>query len=155
MKNETLENIKVINNIGAFSKAIRKDIFSFNLHDYFFWLIGIGLSLLPVIVLSIYPLLDISTPQDYSVIYHILKDVSILFVSISMSISALNYSVSNKHKYSHIYMYLSLLIILFGAMIYAHVKGMQSYNEGVVIAINVIYFTVEFLIGTSVYIRRK
>lgn len=155
MKTETLENINAINSIGTFSKTICKDVYKFNLKDYLFWLIGVGMSLLPIIVFSIYPLIDNTASPNYNFVYNILKDVSILFVCISMSISALNYAVSKNNKHHHIYMSFSLLIIVFAAMLYAYVRGLSSYNEGIIAKINVIYFTLELFICTTVYIRRK
>ena len=157
MKQETFENIGKLTDSCCYNKVKIKSSLHLELRDYVFWVGGIFLSLLPLLTASFFPYFKVGLAKNYDIIYHILKEYSLVFVTISMSVSALNYALSHDHKYSRVYTYVILIIILFGAMIYTYVQGLPQYdvNTNAVAIFNLIYFMGQFLLCSTVYLSKK
>ena len=120
------------------------------------WLFGVGVSLVPLLTIPVVRLVDGAGVR--TMIYTLFCDISIMFVGISFTITALNdflESYVRKKKLGGLAA--NCLLLLLGTVIYTAVvvakelKG--SIDLNVVFWLNLIYFVVMFLLALSKYIR--
>jgi|GEM_PF-5102786 len=115
------------------------------------WLFGIAISLLPLMALPFWDL--ISGGNLETMFYKLFCDISIMFVGISFTITAMN---DFMYKEQDDWM-LNLILLILGAIVYTIViiqkDANSNMNMDVVFGLNLGYFILMFVLSASKYIK--
>lgn len=120
------------------------------------WILGIVISFLPLLAIPIDSWIGGAAVR--TVLYELFCDISIMFVGISFTITALNdfimkYTEKNKEGW----VLLNIVLLILGAIIYTIVVKQKSENPEMdmhrVFIVNLVYFFIMLLLSASKYIK--
>lgn len=119
------------------------------------WVLGIIFSFLPLLALPFNHL--IGGGNVATMLYKLFCDISIVFVGISFTISALNDFIAKCTKRDEDgWVWINLILLLLGAIIYTVVVLQKDENPdmemGTVFWINLIYIVLMFILSANKYI---
>ena len=119
------------------------------------WLLGFVLSWLPVLLGPFVRLLFKDTFIE--VLTSIWTDVSIIYIGVSLIVSAMNDLEPGEHGRTNIY----ICFMVFAAVIYAIIKASQQFagadaiSTHVIVVMNVIFLAVPLFLGLHQYMRKN
>lgn len=117
-----------------------------------YWLYGVGFSMLPLLALPISGF--IKDGKFFEMLYNLFCDASILFVSISFTITSLNDFIADCVKRDEYrWVNSNLILLILGVIIYTTIVLEKNRDLNVVFGINLIYFILMFLLSLSKYIK--
>ena len=124
---------------------------------FHYWLLGVCVSFLPILALPINNF--ISGVNLFLVLYELFCDISIMFIGISFTITALNDFITKCiEKEEDGWLLLNIVLLILGAIIYTIVVLQKNNNPememGRVFWINLIYFIIMFLLSANKYIKQ-
>lgn len=121
-----------------------------------YWILGVAISFLPLLALPF----DnwISGASVSTVLYELFCDISIMFVGISFTITALNdFIMKCTEKNEEGWVFLNIVLLILGAIIYAIVvkqkKDTPEMGMDRVFWTNLIYFIIMFLLSANKYLK--
>lgn len=125
------------------------------LEKYFFWLMGLIISFIPILALPLYLLYKNAAVEE--TLFHSFCDAEIIFIGISLAIASLNDFIREDVNKSSIWTFINILVIIFGAMAYGVANISQeiekkNFNYNFAFGINMTFLVVIFLLGTGRYI---
>ena len=124
------------------------------LEKYFFWLMGLIISFIPILALPLYLLYKNAAVEE--TLFHSFCDAEIIFIGISLAIASLNDFIREDVNKSSIWTFINIIVIIFGAMVYGVANISQeiekNFNYNFAFAINMTFLVVIFLLGTGRYI---
>lgn len=119
------------------------------------WLSGFLLSLVPLLA---EPLHELLFSQEFlSSLYQAFCGCEILFLGVTLAVSALNDFLENNSGVWHIiWMVCTILFIILGSIVYGDLIIQRSNNilpdDNVVFVVNIVYLGVIFILGLSRYL---
>lgn len=164
MNSETLNNLDELDKIGQEpiigkeqleNKEKIKNKKNQIKHRYRNWLIGLIISLIPLLAVPFIGLFKGENEFSY-IFYDIFSSYEIIFVGIALSIAALNDFVSQESEESKEgWTWLNIIIIAFGAMIYGGLavesNAGENFDLSAIFIFNLIYLGIIFLLGSAKY----
>lgn len=118
------------------------------------WLLGFFLSWLPVLLGPFVRLLF--KESLLQVLISVLTDVSIIYIGVSLIVSAMNDLALEEHGRTNVY----IGILVFAAAIYAIINAAQQFADtdaisaGVIIFMNVVFLLTPLVLGLHQYMRK-
>ncbi len=123
--------------------------------QFVMWLIGFAISLIPILALPLYHIIFIESTS--SIFEDLFYNSEIIFVGISLTITSINDFITPQSKESgSSWMWINIITIIVGTLIFSLIviafeKDSQKVNKTFVIAFNIVYLVVCFLLGFFKY----
>lgn len=119
------------------------------------WLLGFVLSWLPVLL---GPFVRLLFKDPFTqVLTSVWTDVSIIYIGVSLMVSAMNDLEPEEHGRTNTY----IGILVFAAVVYAVINASQQFagvdaiSAGVIIFMNVVFLAVPLVLGLHQYVRKN
>lgn len=119
--------------------------------NYGFWLLGLAFSFFPVLVVPVINLLKNGT--IYQSVCFLVKNTSIMYIGVSLLVSALNDIKEDDNLRTVLYMLLLVGAVFFYTLIevLVYTNGGEGINQTLVIFLNIFFFVVPLVCGLCQY----
>ncbi len=122
---------------------------------YMFWVIGLIISFIPLLAVPFSQ--KITGETDVNFFDTVFKSAEIIFIGISLAISALNTYIHPSSKtHSDIWIWSNIIVIILGALFYGVIVTHEQQSADVdltfLIYFNAFFFVLVFLLGSYKYI---
>ena len=132
------------------------------LNKLLFWIGGIIVSILPVLIISVYHLLDINRPDNFNYLIDIFKNNEMIYILVVGAVTML-FDIIQENKTNILMCFIIIMIVIYSVATYTictvlftnkEYENTIDYNllSSIILWFNVIIFIGILLLGFSFYI---